>query len=392
MSTAIIIGAGIGGLVSAIALQQQGWHVTILERQPQQPTTGAGISLWPNALRALAHLDLAQPILERSCVSRDGGIHLPDGRPLVIARLADVMATYGFPTVVVHRAILNDILLAALHTPPIYAKQVIDYQQHATAVTAHCSDGSAYTADLLIVADGILSSIRQAWFPHLSPHYLGYTAWRGICYFDHDQIGTRWGEWLGTGIRFGITPLADGQIYWFATQNQAEHQMVAPHERQDYLLRLFAGWAEPIARIIRATPSAGILQHDIHQLPALPYWIDGRVALLGDAAHAMSPNLGQGGCQAIEDALTLAHALRLHTDVPTALQRYQDERKPYGEKIARASYQAGRILTVAHPMLCALRNFLLRMVPVAAAQRQLHPILSHDTELLAIYDSAGAGR
>lgn len=382
MPTAIISGAGIGGLVTAIALQQQGWHVTMLERQPHQPTTGAGISLWPNALRALAHLDLAQPIIARSCASRDGGVHLPDGRALVVARSADVMATYGFPTIIIHRAVLNDILLDALHTPPVYAKQVLGYTQHATTVTVHCSDGSALTADLLVVADGVHSSIRQEWFPQITPTYLGYTAWRGICYFDHERIGTRWGEWLGTGVCFGITPLADGQIYWFATRNQAEHRLIAPHDRQTALLQLFTDWADPIPAIIQATPSAGILQHDIHQLPTLPHWIDGRVALLGDAAHAMSPNLGQGGCQAIEDALTLAQALQHHHTVPVALQRCQNERKTYVEQIARTSYQAGRLLTVGHPVLCALRNQLLRMVPVAAAQRRLHPILNHDATRL----------
>jgi len=383
MPTAIVIGAGIGGVVSAIALQQQGWHVTVLERQPHQPSTGAGISLWPNALRALAHLDLAQPIIAQSCVSRDGGVHLPDGRPLVVAHSADVMATYGFPTVIIHRAVLNDILLSALATPPLYAKQVLSAHQHATAVTAVCSDGSTYVADLLVVADGIHSSIRTEWFPQMTPSYLGYTAWRGICHFDHDRVGSRWGEWLGTGIRFGITPLASGQIYWFATRNQAEHHMIAPHDRQTALLQLFAGWADPVPAIIQATPSTGILQHDIHQLPALPHWVDGRIALLGDAAHAMSPNLGQGGCQAIEDALTLATALTHHNTVPAALQHYQRERKPYVEQIAQASYQAGRLLTVGHPILCTLRNQLLRMVPVAAAQRRLHPILSHDAHQLS---------
>ena len=378
MAQAIISGAGIGGLVTALALERQGWQVTVLEHYPQVIHTGAGISLWPNALRALDTLGLSQSLIAQSSPYRDGGIHLPNGQPLIMANAADFVASYGYPTIVMHRAVLNDLLTAQLRQPPHYDKRVSGYHEHETGVRVQCTDGSHYDGDVLIVAEGIHSSIRQQWFPRHRPQYVGYTAWRGVCHFEHQRIGDKWGEWLGTGIRFGITPLADDQVYWFATRNQPEGQIAPVEQRHAQLNALFGDWQQPVPQLIEATASDAVLQHDIHQLPPLPYWSRGRVTLLGDAAHAMSPNLGQGGCQAIEDAITLARCLRTNTSVSTALRHYEHERKRYVEGIVRASQQVGQLLCVGHPLACRLRNTLLTLMPASAAQQRLHPILSHD--------------
>lgn len=382
MPKAIISGAGIGGLTAAIALSQRGWDVVVYEQYAKNTVAGAGISLWPNAIAALDTIGLGQIIRRHGVPSQDGGIHLPDGRALVMANSADFVAQYGNPTVLIHRAELHTMLCQALDVPVQYGQTVVGYEQDGTSVVITSDSGHTAEGDVFIVADGINSHIRQQWFPHIRPRYVGYTAWRGVCTYDHHLVASHWGETLGVGIRFGITPLIDNHIYWFATRTQPVGNLTPTAQRQDYLLSLFEHWNGPIGEIIRATDADRILQHDIFELPPLPHWIEGRVALLGDAAHAMSPNLGQGGCQAIEDAITLSVALTHLDTVPAALQAYQHTRKHYVEQIARSSYQVGQLLTLNKPWLCKIRNVVLANTPLSVSQKRLHPILMHDATQL----------
>ncbi len=374
----IISGAGIAGLCVALALKQRGHTVTIYERSKAQSGLGAGISLWPNAIKALDQLGVGGVVRSNGTSNHSGGIFAATGRLLVAEDTAAIDACYGAPTVMIHRAMLSDILLNALGQSPQYHIAVNHYTQDHDAVTATLSNGSVVHADMLIGADGINSAIRQQWFPHITPRYAGYTAWRGVCYFDHDRVGARWGEWLGAGQRFGIAPLKNDAIYWYATQNQPAYQFIDINNRQTHLLRLFADWGVQVPAIIAATASAAIMQHDIYDLPTLPYWVDNRVGLLGDAAHAMTPNLGQGGCQAIEDAVVLAKTVTTLNDVVAGLQTYQLARKSYVETIVAKSRQIGAVLSIDNRWASAIRNLILARLPATLSQRQLHPILAHE--------------
>lgn len=375
---AIIIGAGIGGLSAGIALQQAGFAVEIYERTPELKPIGAGISLWPNAIKALDQLGVGSRVRAMGMREGSGGIHTAGGQTLFAADVQVAEARFGGPTIVIHRAELSQILRDGFSGTLHLGKTFAAYDEQADMITARFADGSQASGDLLVCADGIHSILRQSWFPASRPLYAGYTAWRGVIPFEHAQVGTLWGEILGRGTRFGLAPLSERRIYWYATQNLPEKTRIAPEELQGYLLKHFGNWAAPIPAVIRATPSAMILQNDIYDIAPLHQWVRGRAALLGDSAHAMTPNMGQGGCQAIEDAVVLGKCLRTTPTVESALQAYQSQRVPRANHVAQMSRRIGSVLSPSNPLLCALRDLALRLTPAQVQLRNLEGIVGYE--------------
>jgi 2-polyprenyl-6-methoxyphenol hydroxylase-like FAD-dependent oxidoreductase len=371
---AIIIGAGIGGLSAGLALQQAGYAVEIYERAPALKSVGAGISLWANAIKALDQLGVGERVRAMGMAEGGGGFHTPNGRTLLAIELGEVERRFGAPTIVLHRAELSQILLESYTGALQLGKRFTHYEEDASGVTATFADGTQASGDLLVCADGIHSVLRQSWFPNSHPRYAGYTAWRGVLPFDHQRVVRHWGETLGRGTRVGIAPLSEGRIYWFATQNLPENTRIAPQDQHAHLLALFGTWYAPIPDLIRGTPSEEILQNDIYDLDPLDEWVRGRVALLGDSAHAMTPNMGQGGCQAIEDAVVLGKCLRLALTIAEALQRYQSQRLPHANHVLRTSRRIGQAVTIANPLVCALRDTLFRLMPAKAQLRNLESV------------------
>ena len=205
-------------------------------------------------------------------------------------------------------------------------------------------------ADLVVAADGIRSVIRTALVPeYQGPQYSGYTAYRGIADVEIDDGG---GETWGRGQRFGFARLIDGRIYWYATANQPAGRASEPSD--------FADWHDPIPKLLAGTSE--VLQNDIYDLglPLVPF-VHGRVVLLGDAAHAMTPNLGRGACSAIEDAGALARLLGESTDLSTALARYDAERRPATTKLVKRSRSIGRLGQVENPVVCTIRDGLFAL-------------------------------
>ena len=168
-------------------------------------------------------------------------------------------------------------------------------------------------AELLIGADGIHSRVREIMLGKIRCNTAGYTAWRGVAPAPAKEFKA--GETWGKGQRFGFVPLNRDRVYWFATANRPENENAHPAERQAELLDKFGGWHYPIRELLETTPTGTILRNDIYDLPPLEAWTVGRVTLLGDAAHAMTPNLGQGACQAIEDGVVLAGCLAKFEDI-----------------------------------------------------------------------------
>lgn len=371
---AIIIGAGIGGLMTAIALQKVGIAAQIYEQAPEARAVGAGLTLWANAVRCLEQVGLDH-VVQAAYMDGGGGIRRWDGQALSIIDTALVKARYHAPIIVVHRAEFLDALLHAAGHVVHYGKRLIRYENHGDSITAFFEDGTSAQADLLIGTDGIHSLVRQQMHPQVSPVYRGYAAWRGVVDFQHERVGNMWGEAWGRGARFGIVPLTRNRVYWFATANRPKNSPPAQHQSE--LLRLFGNWHQPIPQLIQQTAESAILYNDIADLETLPHWLDGRAVLLGDAAHAMTPNLGQGACQAIEDALTLAYTLNEAPRLEVALSQYEKLRLRHTQQVQVQSRRIGQMGQLENAILTNLRDKVMQWMPSELSLNALHPILAY---------------
>lgn len=372
---AIVAGAGIGGLAVARGLLEAGWDVVVYDQAASFGQVGAGITLAPNAVRALDWLGLGAELRAQGAAHGSIGIRAASGQWLLRAPIEALEARFGVPSYALHRATLHELLSRSLPEATIRTGHRITGIRNGPCpvVAFEGPEGAGEDeAELVIGADGIDSRVRAALFPdHPAPAYAGYMAWRGVVAREAAPPGSRdFGttESWGSGCRFGIVPLGDGAVYWFATLSApaGSHQ----DDTLDDLLARHGRWHEPIPAILRETRPGSLLRHEIRYLATpLPGFAAGRVVLLGDAAHAMTPDLGQGGCQALEDAVVLCAALGREGDLPAALAAYERERVGRTRAVVRASARMGRVAEARNPVLVAVRNALLRVVPAGVLLR-----------------------
>ncbi|MEU2856737.1 FAD-dependent monooxygenase [Streptomyces syringium] len=369
---AVVVGGGIGGLATAIGLRRIGWEVTVLERARVLDDAGAGISLHANGIRALDVLGVGAAVRAAARPQYTGATRTPRGRRLARMDGTALERALGTPIVGIPRAVLHRLLRDAL--PPE------SLSVGAEAVSVDRSDpeqprvrleNAELDAALVVGADGVNSRLRAQLFPdHPGPAYSGSTVLRAITEsplaLDADFELT-WGR----GAEFGHIAFADGRAEWHAVLNAPEG-MRFPDPLAE-VRRRCGGWHSPIPALLAATRPEAVLHHDIKELAVpLPAYAVGRVALLGDAAHAMTPNLGQGACQAMEDAAVLTAALATESTVEAALARYDTERRPRSQAVARAARQAGRMgQQLSHPAAVTLRNAAMRLAPSGVTVRAI---------------------
>lgn len=381
---ALVIGAGIGGLCTAIALQAIGWQVEVFEQKPELAESGAGIVLAANAMKALTRLGAADAVRKLGQAVGRAEIRTPDGSLLVELPVHEQARRYGTPSYLIHRALLQAALYSHLDAERAivhWNSKLVGWKQDEVRVTAELADGTRHTGDVLIGADGVHSAVRAKLFGGTPLRYSGFSALRGIANYRSERYPMEDGggfEAWGTGKRFGFSHLGEGRVFWFAAINGPEGHTAPQQERKRIALSHFRGWFGPIEAVIEATDDEAILAHDIYDRKPLASWHQGRVTLLGDAAHPMLPNLGQGGAQAMEDALALARSLGECTDVPAALLTYERGRMPRTARVARQSRQMARIVQLEHPLLLGLRNGMLRMLPAEMQLRRLHWLLGYE--------------
>ncbi len=374
--TVVIAGGGIGGLTLGVALRRAGFSVRIFERAPSLRPVGAGITMQTNAILAFRTIGLDTAVAAAGHAMQRGSILDSRGRSLGTMLVSEMAQELGAPMIAIHRARLQEVLQEALGPEPLkLGVKVVGFREEPEGVIVRLSDSTEVRGELLVGADGLRSTVRSQLLNDGEPRYAGYTSWRGVCEAPGLADETSTSETWGQGLRFGIVPLGQGRTYWFATANLRAGGIDAPDAHGELLSR-FSGWHEPIRALIESTPASSIVRTDIHDRPPVQKWVGRRVALLGDAAHPMTPNLGQGGGQAVEDAVVLARCLATEKDLPAALSRYEALRLPRANGFVSQSRRLGQIGQWENAVACWVRDRLFQLVPESSIRANLRRVLT----------------
>lgn len=381
----IIIGGGIGGLCTAIALRRVGVEVRVYERAPEPREVGAGIGLAANAIRALRAIG-AEDAVRAVCEPwRRAEMKTARGTTLARVDMSALESRLGAWSGAAHRAELLESLLTLL--PPEVVRfdhELVEIRETGLLVQAEFANGALAQGDLLIGADGIRSRVRSFLMGSQPVRFAGYTAWRGVCDVPGDQVPPGYiAELWGAGARFGIVRLPRQRVYWWAALNSAPQDGQPDQDDRDLLLRAFATFTGPPLALLEATPPRHIIRSDVIDRPPHPQWCSGRVGLLGDAAHPTTPNLGQGACMAIEDAVSLAKCVLEHAGDPgAALRAFRDARYERTAAITRDSWLLGAVGQWSNPAACALRNAAMWLTPDRLVAASLLRSTRHDVGTL----------
>lgn len=365
-------GGGIGGLTAGIALRRAGFAVRVLERAEEIREIGSGIAISPNAVAALRRIGLDRAVTEAGVVAERLDLYSARGAPLARLSPRDLGPGIDAPFVCIHRATLQGVLLEALGREAVETGcEVVGCETGKDGATLHLRDGRRISGTVLVGADGLRSRVRAGILGDGEPLYAGYTAWRAVTPPGSVPRPTITSETWGCGHRFGIVPLAGDRVYWYATSNTPAGGKDEPGVLKRGLLDVFGSWHPPIRDLIAATPEEAVLRTDILHRRPVRRWGKGRMTLLGDAAHPMTPNLGQGACLAIEDAVVLAECLGAAPDPAAALRRYESLRWPRAAGIALRAEHLGWIGQWESAPACWLRDRIVAWTPGAFHRFQM---------------------
>ena len=382
----IVIGAGIAGLATAVALRRVGHDVTVIEQRTDL-TSGAGISIWPNALAALDQIGLGDNVRQAGGRVTAGAIRWRDGTWLRRPSAQRIVHALGEPLVVVRRSALTEILLDAL--PPDTVQTGLSATALSiAAATARVtlSDGRTREADAVVGADGVNSMVARAINGPLPSRYVGYTAWRGVAAYRLDPALA--GETMSAGTEVGHVPLGPDHTYWFATERTREGSRSAGGEHA-YLTAKLAGWADPIPALLASTDPADVLRNDLYDRAQPRHWSRGPAVIVGDAAHPMRPHLGQGGCQGLEDAAILARFVGLSPDLPAAFDRFGAFRRRRVRPLVRESAAIGRIVNLRPAFLSGVASRASALIPEWAVASHLASIAAGSAFILPTAGDVG---
>jgi 2-polyprenyl-6-methoxyphenol hydroxylase-like FAD-dependent oxidoreductase len=376
----LIQGAGIGGLTLAIAMLQKGYTVRIVERASAHSEVGAGIWMAANPMQIFDRLGIAERIM-----AVGWGVHrltLQDcnGDILQASDLSAVAKLFGFETIALHRAALQQVLSAQLPGGVVtFGTDVKSFQQSSDAVSALLTDGSTVTAKLVVGADGIRSQLRTMASLGGEMRYSGSSSYRAIAKglkllspdMDHDAY-----EIWGKGCRLGFSKINAEDYYWYMTFDSARNTSLSPVLRRAHAGSLFSKYFSRWTPLLENTRSEEILQTDISDLKRLEAWSSGRIGLIGDAAHATTPNLGQGGAMAVEDAYSLTAAIKMAGLNKRAFELFEQQRRAKVDWTVSTSWSIGRMCHLKNPLLRSLRNLALTMMLNRGAEKQMRRLYS----------------
>jgi len=362
-----IIGGGITGLTTALALQKLGYSPKVFEKATELNEVGAGIWIQPNAIKVLDWLGIGDSIRAAGMPLDNATITNQTLTPIRRTKDSFLQEQKGYKITSLHRARLQKNLFEALPEGTVQFGQAYQrHEQQGDKLIVHFEDQSIET-DYLLGADGIHSNVRQQLFEGTSLRYSGQTCWRGIAKMElpkaYQNIGV---EAWGKGIRFGFASISPTEVYWFAVALAPQGEQDEPTQRRDLLLKKYHNFAPLIKEIINKTPTNKIIRNDISDLNRLANWSKGRVCLLGDAGHATTPNMGQGAGQGIEDAYYFSNILSQEKDFAQTCQRFETERRKKVDMIVNNSWTMGKM---AHH---TLGQFMMKMVMKLMPESMLH--------------------
>jgi 2-polyprenyl-6-methoxyphenol hydroxylase-like FAD-dependent oxidoreductase len=382
-----IIGGGIGGLTAALALRRFGFEPQVFEQAPRLLEVGAAIIMWPNAMRVLHRLGLADTVQRHGGLVEEARWLRQDGRELNHFGLPKSDA----PAVVVHRAHLQSALRSALPQDSIHLGRAFkSYERLTDRILVHFGDGSPVECDVLIGADGLHSRVREQLLNDGPPIDRGYSSWRGVVMYTPTPLTSATAyEIYGRGQRFGIGPLGLDRVGWWATANTPPGTSIESNAKanRDQLLQLFNGWCEPVFELIHSTQLTSLVRNEVFDRLPSRKWGEGPITLIGDAIHPTTPNLGQGGCLAIEDAAVLARCLHQYgaeAGAAFALRKFERLRFARTTAIARYSRIYGAVGQWENRMAVWLRGLVLSSVPSGLIRRWLDGVFSYDSYTVGV--------
>lgn len=376
---AVVIGAGIGGLTLAAALRQVDIDVEVYERATELKAAGSGLGVLSNGGAALEALGIDLGLEKRGQVLRRFGVNDAEGNHIAWFPIPELSEELGLPpTVVISRSALQQGLLEAVGDTPItLGAAAVGYETRPDGATVRFADGSRAHGDIVIGADGINSAIRRQITGPEPVREAGYVCWLAIVPFGHPRFpaGSVLHYW-GSGQRFGLLDIGHGQTYWFGTKNMPVERAADWQGTKDEIVQAYAGWADEVQAAIRATPEEDIIAIPARDRAFLEHWGDGRVTLLGDAAHPMLTSLAQGAAMAIEDAVVLAGTLAGADDLTAALRGYEDRRRERTRAMVHASHALSEQEQLEDPGRRHERDERLRRTTYAEFAEQQRDVLT----------------
>ena len=363
-----IIGAGIGGLTTAIALEQKGIKTRIFEQAKQIKPAGAGIILANNAMQVYEKLGLRKIIEENgnpiSCMK----IVKPDLSPLSKIDLTYFEQKYKTKNIAIHRGTLQQILINKLTSTKINLNhKLTSIVKNSNGYLLKFENGKQIQSSTTIGADGLNSIVRQNIFPNNSIRNANQICWRGITEYKlpkklKGELNEAWGK----SERFGFVQISENKVYWYALKSFKKSKSELSINN---LHKYFNDYNSVIKDIIHSTKKGLINTAEILDLKPTSFWYKKNVCLIGDSAHATTPNMGQGACQAIEDAFVLSECIEKY-GITKAFFKYQELRLLKAHRIVKTSWYVGKIAHLKNPILIGLRNQILKLTPSSISKKQ----------------------
>ncbi len=372
-----IIGAGIGGLTTALAFEKLNIKYHLYEKSSGINAVGAGIWLAPNALKVYEWLGILDQIIDAGNSIDRITITTPNLEPLADSMQDKVKEEYGYSTIAIHRAVLQEILVRNIPDESIsWNKELQSYKEDKTKVQLTFNDGYTVETPYVVAADGINSAIRKQLFPESTIRYSGQTCWRGVTTHSLDSdFDYRGLEIWGNQVRFGLSKVSKDTTYWFAVAKSKPFLKDNKETLKEELANLFSGFAPILLELINNTEKSKIIRNDIIDLKPMKKWFSKRICLIGDAGHATTPNMGQGGAQAIEDAYFLAKMITTEKE-ENVFKRFQEIRNKKVRSIVKQSWVTGKIAHIRYG--ASLRNLFFKNIPKSIINKKMHFIYQLD--------------